>query len=233
MPLQDGLYDLLLTESLERLLAGVSTVQREVQPLAGGASGYLVDSLVRQLTNLLEDLPGDGTEQAGRQLALVNELLVWLRQRLHEAAVARADGSADSIDLIAPPPRLLRAVNRQPHFPTPPELGLAVAWLFTAGKGSPSLLQEIRRELASSDRVDILVSFITVSGVRKLQDVLHQITARGGEGGPPIGASSAPLAHSHHHLYGRHRGPCTGRTGATAGLRSPCLAGWPAHAAAR
>ena len=44
------------------------------------------------------------------------------------------------------------------------------------------LLQEIRRELASSDQVDILVSFITVSGVRKLQDVLQQITAMGGQG---------------------------------------------------
>ncbi len=58
---------------------------------------------------------------------------------------------------------------------------LAAPWLFTAGKGSPSLLQEIRRELASSDRVDILVSFITVSGVRKLQDVLQQITAQGND----------------------------------------------------
>jgi site-specific DNA-cytosine methylase len=55
-------------------------------------------------------------------------------------------------------------------------------WLFTAGKGSPSLLQEIRRELASADQVDILVSFITVSGVRKLQDVLQQITATGAQG---------------------------------------------------
>ena len=45
------------------------------------------------------------------------------------------------------------------------------------GQGTPSLLQEIRRELASADQVNILVSFITVSGVRKLQDVLQQITA--------------------------------------------------------
>jgi HKD family nuclease len=43
------------------------------------------------------------------------------------------------------------------------------------------LLQEIRRELASSDHLDILVSFVTVSGVRKLQDVLQQITAIGGQ----------------------------------------------------
>ena len=35
--------------------------------------------------------------------------------------------------------------------------------------------------MASSDRVDILVSFITVSGVRQLQDVLQQITAKSGQ----------------------------------------------------
>jgi len=36
-----------------------------------------------------------------------------------------------------------------------PEIGLAALRLFTAGKGLPSLLQEIRRELASADHVDI------------------------------------------------------------------------------
>jgi HKD family nuclease len=77
--------------------------------------------------------------------------------------------------------RVLRAVQRDQQFPLSPEIGLGVPWLFTAGKGSPSLLQEIRRELASSDQVDILVSFITVSGVRKLQDVLQQITAKGAQ----------------------------------------------------
>jgi superfamily II DNA or RNA helicase/HKD family nuclease len=61
-------------------------------------------------------------------------------------------------------------------------IGLGVPWLFTAGKGSPSLLHEIRRELASSDTVDILVSFITMSGVRKLQDIFKQITAKGADG---------------------------------------------------
>ena len=58
--------------------------------------------------------------------------------------------SAEVVDLVASPLRVLRAVQRDQQFPASPEIGLAVPWLFTAGKGSPSLLQEIRRELASS-----------------------------------------------------------------------------------
>ncbi|MFN9388903.1 MAG: DUF3427 domain-containing protein [Betaproteobacteria bacterium] len=175
--LPSGLYDLLLTENLERLLASDATAQRQIQPVAGGAADFLSDALARQLSALLEDLPGEGAEAAHRQLALVNDLLVWLRQRLGGAD--RASVAASHIDLLAPPPRLLRAVHRTPASLMPPELGLLAPWLFTAGKGSPSLLQEIRRELASSDRIDILVSFITVSGVRKLLDVLHLVTAQG------------------------------------------------------
>ena len=179
MTLHDGLYDLLMTEGVKRLLSDVSDAQRALDPLPDGATDYLIDSLTRQLGTILDVLPGEGAEQAQRQLALVNELLVWLRRRLREVDGRACQDAANSVDLIAPPARLLRAVHRGAPRPMPPELGLAMPWLFTAGKGSPSLLQEIRRELTSSDRVDILVSFITVSGVRKLQDVLHRITAQG------------------------------------------------------
>jgi superfamily II DNA or RNA helicase len=41
-------------------------------------------------------------------------------------------------------------------------------WLFTAGRADPSLLADLRSELESANEVDILVSFIKWSGVRKL-----------------------------------------------------------------
>jgi superfamily II DNA or RNA helicase/HKD family nuclease len=182
MPLPDGLYDLLLTEGLARSLSSLDPNSAAVQSLSGGAPELLVDAIARQLGAILDDVGGDDAEQARRQLEIVNELLVMLRRRLAAGdSVGTDEGSAARIDLVAPPLRVLRAVRRDRQFPAPPETGLAAPWLFTAGKGSPSLLQEIRRELASADQVDILVSFITVSGVRKLQDVLQQITATGAQ----------------------------------------------------
>ena len=177
MALPDGLYDLLLTEGLASRL---DLSRADVHALKDGAAEFLADAIARQLAAILEYVVGDDTEKSMRQLELVNAVLVALRQRLAD------DGgmapSADVIDLVAPPLRLLKAIQRDRQFPVSPEIGLAVPWLFTAGKGSPSLLQEIRRELASADQIDILVSFITVSGVRKLQDVLQRITALGAHG---------------------------------------------------
>lgn len=181
MTLPRGLYDLLVTESLERLLTGDDSARHHIESLRNDAANYLADALVRQLAAVLEDLPETSEERADavhRQLALVNDLLVSLRQRLN-GGNGTNEHNATSIDPIAPPARVLRAVHQELAIPTTPQLGLGTPWLFTAGKGSPALLQEIRRELASCDRVDILVSFITLSGVRKLQDVLQLVTAQG------------------------------------------------------
>jgi hypothetical protein len=56
-----------------------------------------------------------------------------------------------------------------------------VPWLFTAGKGSPSLLQEMRRELAACRPGGHPGQLHHRSGVRKLQDVLQQTARRAGQ----------------------------------------------------
>lgn len=183
MTLPNGLYDLLLTEGLARSLATLAPGSAQLQSLHGEAPDLLLDIVTRQLGAILEDMAGEDADKPKRQLELVNDLLVTLRRRLASRdSVGATSAGAEVIDLVAQPLRVLRAVQRDRQFPATPEIGLGSPWLFTAGKGSPSLLQEIRRELASADQVDILVSFITVSGVRKLQDVLQQISATGAQG---------------------------------------------------
>ncbi|MFT3777613.1 MAG: DUF3427 domain-containing protein [Ottowia sp.] len=161
----------------DRLLADLDSGRANLTDFSSDRQELLIDALTRQLSNALAD--SDEADAALRQVEIINSLLALLRQRLQSSR----PGSTGTVDLIAMPPQVLQSIRRDRQFFDAPELGLAAPWLFTAGKGSPSLLQEIRKELASADQVDILVSFITVSGVRKLQDVLQQITARGGDGG--------------------------------------------------
>ena len=180
MTLPLGLYDQLLTEALWQKLSVITDAESRVlnSLRAEDAPACLADALALQLKKILEDMRGEGAEKLLGQLDLVNSLLVSLRQRLeHEA-----DGA--DVDMLATPPQVLRAIYRQSVPPAMPETGLAVPWLFTAGKGSPSLLAELRRELAACDQVDILVSFITHSGVRKLLDILQSVTAQGADGLP-------------------------------------------------
>lgn len=107
-------------------------------------------------------------------------MLVDLRARL--AQQFPNQDYVDNIRLLASPAQNLIAVHRKRTAPTAPDTGVTTPWLFTAAKSSPALLSELRHELASSDRVNILMSFITVSGVRKIRDILHSITAVDGTG---------------------------------------------------
>ena len=178
MHLPDGLYDKFVTESVAQLLAGLrdpSCRTLTVLPREEAAE-RLADALAKQLTVLLEELGGDDAEKAKRQIALINGLLVHLRQQ--------ADIAASEVDPFVEPPQVLRSVHSIGSAPESPDTGLAIPWLFTAGKGSPSLLTELRRELACCDQVDVLVSFITVSGVRKLFDILQAATAVDAAGKP-------------------------------------------------
>ena len=197
--LPDGLYDQVVTDSLQQLIqASIGEHGFTVADLAAeDAPARMAEVLASTLARILEDLGEEDGEKPRRQLALVNDLLRYVRHRathpdaadaehVHELAqreAARFD--ADGVhELLSCPPRLLQAVHRNRVVPLRPEIGLAMPWLFTAGRGTPSLLSELQRELGACDRVDILVSFITQSGVRKLLDILQRITAVDAHGRP-------------------------------------------------
>jgi superfamily II DNA or RNA helicase/HKD family nuclease len=166
MSLPAGVYDLLITSGLAQRLTGSPA---RTQALGPDGALYIIETLARQLADALDQL-----REPDEQVELANALIEALRSRLAASSGALQRLPADSIAL---PPRLLRAVALDGRFAEPPEAGLSLPWLFTAAKGSPALLHEIRSELGSANEVDVLVSFITVSGVRKLRDVLQQITA--------------------------------------------------------
>jgi len=177
MSLPHGLYDLVITQAVRRALdegrAGEAAT-RSIE--ADDAAERFLDALAGQLRRLLEDVEGENdSDRVRRQLQLVNDLMRHLRRT--------SPGSESLIDALDDPPAVLHAIHN-PGEATPegPLTGLSAPWLFTAGRGSPALITELRREAAACDAIDILVSFITMPGVRKLIDILRSVTAAGADG---------------------------------------------------
>lgn len=170
-----GLYDLIISDSLARALEslppGLTAKENDLQPLE--AAEAFIDAAGRQLTGIMESInAADADSYKERLLAsatLINDLLVHAR--------ALAGSKRFELDPISQPPRKLLAIASQGIELLRPETGVSAPWLFTAGRGSPSLLQELRREISSADSIDMLVSFITVSGVRKILDLLKDLTS--------------------------------------------------------
>lgn len=169
--LPSGLYELLRTAQLDEAITEVGArAKLEYLNLETGAR-HLAHSLTEQISDILAEVAGHGgnaEERLNRQVDLLNQLLTHARQ------LAQTEHQPN---LISAPPQILRSISPPNQTLELPAIGLAQPWLFTSGKDSPALLHELQSELKSSDRVDILVSFITVSGVRKILDTLKRITA--------------------------------------------------------
>lgn len=96
-------------------------------------------------------------------------------------------GWADRLNISSPLRRLL-AVHSEPR-ETPlvrPDTPLARSALLTGTRLDPSLGSQLRKEVATADRIDILCSFIRWSGLRILLEDLRELAQRPGAGGPRI-----------------------------------------------
>lgn len=167
MTLPKGLYDLLLSPEVREQLTNNQTIRtRELKGVERRLR--LVADLAKRVVDNLENKDAEGHEST-LELATINDLLAKL---------------SDKHEPWQEPIQTLLSVGAQSQTIEPPSTGLHQPWLFAIGKGGPRLLDELRAELASTDHVDILISFITWSGVRKLEDLFKNATAIGGDGKP-------------------------------------------------
>lgn len=177
MTLPKGLYDRLIYEDeVAEVLALSGQHQASVAtPTAHQRREQFVAELVHRLPELLDAVAAgqsDATDKARAEIELIRQLLIQLR----------SGGGEDR--MLAMPLQLLRSIHPPHTDVSMPATGLRHPWLFTSARSDPSLLNELRAELRAVNRVDILVSFITWSGVRKLMDVLEQVTALDAHGKP-------------------------------------------------
>jgi superfamily II DNA or RNA helicase/HKD family nuclease len=175
-PLADGLYEQVVTGALAVDLASLQPERRStVEPLdTADSHSVLARHLAGEVERTLAAVPH--ADRLNTQVAIVNGLL----DELHRlAASTETEESADTgpRGKVEPSGRELLAVYRTAPYERP-RTPLASSTLLTRNRAEPSLGGELAREVASADRIDVLVAFITVGGVRLLRDALEAFARR-------------------------------------------------------
>lgn len=177
-PLVDGLYEDVLTEGLaaavDSLAEARSTSMQALDP--ADSANALTRHFAVVLARTLESIPE--SKRPAAQVQIVNQLLSVLG--------TLAPGARDACDGegVREPGTQLLSVHRGVAAPRP-KTPLGTTTLLTRNRNEPNLGVELAHEIESADRIDMLIAFVTVGGVRVLRDALTSFTRKHGAGQAP------------------------------------------------
>ncbi len=181
--LHHGLYEQVINNQLTSELAEIPEARKAIAPIDKAEASkvlaqYLADVVQKGLDNVLDN-GGD----ISAQIELTNQIVDLIQSTTKEADFAALGVDQRAEQLLAllreADPRL--AVGKTAADLSRPESSIAQSSLFTGATHEPQLYSELKKEIASADRIDMLVSFIKWSGLRLLMDELREFTENGGE----------------------------------------------------
>lgn len=182
--MNEGIYEELVTQVVSQKLKEIdqntfyihkTTLDREE------ASMILSKHLSLTIKNALNEIKGEN--QIDEQIEITNKVILFLKEELQKDAF--------SDDLITAEGKILKAVFSKvnAHFSDlnlhlkeiTPYTRLTQSELFTGGNVGLSLESELKKEILSSNSIDLLVSFIKFKGIIILARELKEFTSRGGQ----------------------------------------------------
>ncbi|MFM9116969.1 MAG: NgoFVII family restriction endonuclease, partial [Planctomycetota bacterium] len=178
--MKPGLYDRLLTKAIEAEVARLGDPRLvSLAPVdAEEAHAVLAQHLERLIASGLALYRG--ADAAAKQWQLATQIANVLAESL-------SDQGDEHLSIATPLQRLL-AIHRSTHTSANerPDSPLARSSLITGTRLDASLGSQLRKEISTCDRVDILCSFIKWSGLRVLLDNLQAFAEHSDGDGPVI-----------------------------------------------
>ena len=181
--LSPGLYEQIINQALNSELSEIPEACKSIAPIDRAEASkvlaqYLADVVQKGMENLLDN-GGDISAQIG----LTNQIVTLIQNTTQEADFAALHVDQRAEQLLAllrqEDPRL--AIGKTAANLDRPETSIARSSLFTGAIKEPQMYTELKKEIVSADRIDMLVSFIKWSGLRLLMEELREFTQNGGE----------------------------------------------------
>jgi superfamily II DNA or RNA helicase len=182
--MNQGLYEELVTKLINNQLneLGKDTFLIKKTTIDKAEAAQLLSQHIgRTIKHALTLIKGDDT--LDKQIEVANKIILFLKDELNKEEFED--------DLIEIEGKILKAVFTKvdSHFTDldlhlkeiTPYTRLIHSELFTGGNSGTSLESELRKEILSSDIIDLLVSFIKWKGIRILEPELREFTNRGGK----------------------------------------------------
>ncbi len=179
-----GIYEEIVTKLVKNKIEQLDPDKfyiKEVHIDKSEASELLTLRLSQTIKYALNTLKGDNILE--QQIEISNKIINFLSDEIKREEFNQ--------DIIATEGRILKAVFEKvdAHFSDldlhlkeiTPHTRLSHSELFTGGNSDSTLESELKKEILSSNRIDLLVSFIKWKGIIILENALRKFTEAGGK----------------------------------------------------
>ena len=180
--LQPGLYEQVINHSLRQALSEIPEDRKATAPIDKAEASKVLTQYITDIIQHGFDQVSDKTDGLSAQVKLVNQIVALVQNTVQEknAAALTIDEQAEQLLALLKEKDPLLAAGKTASDLERPETSIAQSSLFTGAIHEPQMFSELKNEIRSCDRIDMLVSFIKWSGLRLLIDELSDFTSNGG-----------------------------------------------------
>lgn len=194
--LHPGLYEQIINACISRELEALPDTRRSVATIDKAEASQVLAQYISEVAKICLDAIIDNGGILSDQVDLTNRIIAAIdtkkaiidtKRAIIDPEKAIQDLTAYTVDshaqqllsiMDAHDTRLLQ--GKKASDMDRPETSMAHSSLFTGAVREPQMFSELKKEIASADRIDMLVSFIKWSGLRLLIGPLRTFTQHGG-----------------------------------------------------
>ena len=182
--IQTGIYEQVINRDFAKKLAEIADNLKNIVPIDQEEAANVLTSYLRRIIDqgLSSAAESDKDHQLEAQITLTNQIIHLIQQYTANNDLTSSLVNSPGQQLLAlmpekDNPRVLSSKSAIPR----PETSLIETSLFTGAQNEPSMYNELKKEILSSNRIDMLVSFIKWSGLRLIYEELKTFSQNGGQ----------------------------------------------------
>ena len=173
MKLKQGIYEQVISNKIhEEIKNRENEINIQKEEIEKEEAKIILSKYLQEVTkkslNLIKNKDLD------KQIQLCNQIINYLSEQVEDEEIKENNIHKNGEVLLSIEEKLNKSKIKNNNIR--PITPISQSYLFTNSNNEPDLISELKREIASSDSIDILVSFIRWSGLRLIKDELIEHT---------------------------------------------------------
>ena len=179
--LNPGIYEQVINAAIRGELAKIPEVCRRIAPIDTAEASHVLTQYLSDIIRQGLDIVRESGDGLSSQIEATNSIIRMIAQLIGENDYEERSigGKAEQLLALLREDDPILALGKKASDIVRPETSIAKSCLFTGAMHEPQMFSELKKEIQSANRMDMLVSFIKWSGLRLIIDELREFTQSG------------------------------------------------------